>query len=122
MQVWPRYGGTAGLGQALPRQILADCFQLLHFHIGSQVPDIFTVKKAVQEARYYAKLYKMGFPIRWFDGGGLGATTTAAGQRVTVQKTTPCRSTPMTLCTTLPRSATAKACRTLKLSARVGGR
>lgn len=53
---------------------LTDCFQLLHFHIGSQVPDIFTVKKAVQEAsRYYAKLYKLGYPIRWFDvGGGLG--------------------------------------------------
>ena len=52
---------------------LSECFQLLHFHIGSQVPDIFTVKKAVQEAaRYYAKLYKLGYPIRWFDvGGGL---------------------------------------------------
>ena len=49
------------------------------YYIGSQVPDIFTVKKAVQEAsRYYAKLYKMGFPIRWFDvGGRLGSTTTA---------------------------------------------
>ncbi|MDP6892113.1 MAG: biosynthetic arginine decarboxylase [Verrucomicrobiota bacterium] len=52
---------------------LAECFRLLHFHIGSQVPDIFTVKKAVQEAsRYYAKLYKLGYPIQWFDvGGGL---------------------------------------------------
>ena len=26
-----------------------DCFRLLHFHIGSQVPDILTVRKAVQE-------------------------------------------------------------------------
>jgi len=53
---------------------LAHCFKLLHFHIGSQVPDILTVKKAVQEAaRYYAKLVKMGFPIQYFDvGGGLG--------------------------------------------------
>ena len=69
--------GTAellDLAKRLAKAELADCFQLLHFHIGSQVPDIFTVKKAVQEAsRYYAKLYKMGFPIRWFDvGGGLG--------------------------------------------------
>ena len=69
--------GTAELlylAKRLAKAELADCFQLLHFHIGSQVPDIFTVKKAVQEAsRYYAKLYKMGFPIRWFDvGGGLG--------------------------------------------------
>ena len=69
--------GTAellDLAKRLAKADLADCFQLLHFHIGSQVPDIFTVKKAVQEAsRYYAKLYKMGYPIRWFDvGGGLG--------------------------------------------------
>ena len=53
---------------------LAHCFKLLHFHIGSQVPDILTIKKAVQEAsRFYAKLYKMGFAIEFMDvGGGLG--------------------------------------------------
>jgi arginine decarboxylase len=53
---------------------LTHCFKLLHFHIGSQVPDILTVKKAVQEAsRFYAKLYKMGFKIELLDvGGGLG--------------------------------------------------
>jgi arginine decarboxylase len=50
------------------------CFKLLHFHIGSQVPDILTIKKAVQEAaRFYAKLVKMGFAIESLDvGGGLG--------------------------------------------------
>ena len=53
---------------------LTHCFKLLHFHIGSQVPDILTVKKAVQEStRLYAKLYKMGFSIEFMDvGGGLG--------------------------------------------------
>src|SRR2546421_3318814 len=53
---------------------LAHCFKLLHFHIGSQVPDILIVKRAVQEAaRFYAKLYKMGFQIESLDvGGGLG--------------------------------------------------
>src|SRR5688500_11875263 len=53
---------------------LAHCFKLLHFHIGSQIPDILTIKKAVQEAaRYYAKLHKMGFQIQFVDvGGGLG--------------------------------------------------
>ncbi len=53
---------------------LEHCFRLLHFHIGSQVPDILTVKKAVQEAtRFYAKLYKMGFHLEFLDvGGGLG--------------------------------------------------
>ncbi|MBN8247913.1 MAG: biosynthetic arginine decarboxylase [Verrucomicrobia bacterium] len=58
----------------LRKENLAGAFRLLHFHIGSQVPDILTVKKAVQEAaRFYAKLKKMGFPIEYVDvGGGLG--------------------------------------------------
>jgi arginine decarboxylase len=58
----------------LKSEQLAHCFKLLHFHIGSQVPDILTVKKAVQEAaRFYAKLHKMGFEIQYMDvGGGLG--------------------------------------------------
>jgi arginine decarboxylase len=48
-------------------------FKLLHFHIGSQVPDILIIKRAVREAaRYYAKLRKMGHPIEYLDvGGGL---------------------------------------------------
>ena len=58
----------------LKAENLTHCFKLLHFHIGSQVPDILIVKKAVQEAsRFYAKLYKMGFQIESIDvGGGLG--------------------------------------------------
>lgn len=53
---------------------LAHCLKLIHFHIGSQVTDILTIKRAVQEAaRYYAKLRKMGFPLQYLDvGGGLG--------------------------------------------------
>src|SRR6185437_4414166 len=60
--------------EMLKAEGLSHCFKLLHFHIGSQVPDILTVKKAVQEsARFYAKLYKMGFAIEFMDvGGGLG--------------------------------------------------
>jgi arginine decarboxylase len=60
--------------ELLKREGLAHCFKLMHFHIGSQVPDILTVKKAVQEAaRYYAKLCKMGFELEYVDvGGGLG--------------------------------------------------
>ena len=60
--------------ELLRAENLAHCFRLLHFHIGSQVPDILTIKKAVQEAaRFYAKLVKMGFAIRYLDvGGGLG--------------------------------------------------
>src|SRR5688572_30008147 len=53
---------------------LLHCFKLVHFHIGSQIPDILTIKKAVQEgARYYAKLCKMGCELQYVDvGGGLG--------------------------------------------------
>jgi arginine decarboxylase len=60
--------------EILKAEKLTHCFKLLHFHIGSQVPDILTVKKAVQEAsRFYAKLYKLGFAIQYIDvGGGLG--------------------------------------------------
>src|ERR1041385_8145329 len=36
--------------EMLKAENLAHCFKLLHFHIGSQVPDILIVKKAVQEA------------------------------------------------------------------------
>jgi arginine decarboxylase len=60
--------------EMLKAEGLSHCFKLMHFHIGSQVPDILTVKKAVQEAaRYYAKLRKMGFELEYVDvGGGLG--------------------------------------------------
>ena len=60
--------------EMLKAENLGHCLKLLHFHIGSQVPDILTVKKAVQEAaRFYAKLRKMNFNIEFLDvGGGLG--------------------------------------------------
>src|SRR5437762_1226144 len=53
---------------------LAHCFKLVHFHVGSQVPDISTIKRAVREAaRYYAKLCKLGHELGFLDvGGGLG--------------------------------------------------
>src|SRR5256714_11138732 len=60
--------------EMLQAENLSHCFKLLHFHIGSQVPDILIVKRAVQEAaRFYAKIYKMGFQVEFLDvGGGLG--------------------------------------------------
>jgi arginine decarboxylase len=53
---------------------LSHCFKLVHFHVGSQVPDISTIKRAVREAaRYYAKLAKLGHDLGYLDvGGGLG--------------------------------------------------
>jgi len=53
---------------------LGHCLKLVHFHVGSQVPDISTIKRAVREAaRYYAKLAKLGHELGYLDvGGGLG--------------------------------------------------
>jgi arginine decarboxylase len=53
---------------------LTHCLKLVHFHVGSQVPDISTIKRAVREAaRYYAKLVKLGHELGYLDvGGGLG--------------------------------------------------
>ena len=53
---------------------LQSCLRLVHFHIGSQVPNILTIKNAVVEAsRFYCQLAKMGFPMGYLDvGGGLG--------------------------------------------------
>lgn len=58
----------------LKRAGLKDAVQLVHFHIGSQVPSIITLKKAVVEAaRFYCELAKMGLPMKYLDcGGGLG--------------------------------------------------
>jgi arginine decarboxylase len=48
--------------------------KLFHFHVGSQLTDIRTIKAAVTEGtRIYADLRNMGLPIEYFDvGGGLG--------------------------------------------------
>lgn len=53
---------------------MLDSLRLLHFHIGSQVPQIRYIKQAMQEAaRFYAELRKLGAPIQYMDvGGGLG--------------------------------------------------
>ena len=52
----------------------AHCLKLIHFHVGSQVPDISIIKRAVREgARYYAKIAKLGHELGYLDvGGGLG--------------------------------------------------
>src|SRR5216117_2708354 len=53
---------------------MAGCLKLIHFHVGSQVPDISIIKRAVREAaRYYAKIAKLGHELGYLDvGGGLG--------------------------------------------------
>jgi arginine decarboxylase len=53
---------------------MQDCFKLLHFHLGSQIPNIRIVKGALNEAaRIYTELVKAGAGLQFLDvGGGLG--------------------------------------------------
>ncbi len=53
---------------------MEDCFQLLHFHLGSQITNIRQVKSALNEAsRVYADLVKRNAGLKYLDvGGGLG--------------------------------------------------
>jgi arginine decarboxylase len=102
---WESSGGDfAKFGLTTPEiiralQILREnkkehCLKLFHFHVGSQLTDIGTVKDAVKEgARIYAKLRKMGFDIEYFDiGGGLGVdydgsrTTSTSSMNYTLEE------------------------------------
>jgi arginine decarboxylase len=53
---------------------LLNCFELLHFHLGSQISAIRAVKNALREAgRFYVEVRRLGAPLKYFDaGGGLG--------------------------------------------------
>jgi arginine decarboxylase len=53
---------------------MLNTFELLHFHLGSQVSAIRAVKNALREAgRIYVELCKAGAPLKYLDvGGGLG--------------------------------------------------
>jgi arginine decarboxylase len=53
---------------------LADCLQLVHFHLGSQITNIRNIKGALTEvARVYVELHRVGAGVRYLDvGGGLG--------------------------------------------------
>ena len=58
---------------ALKRHAMLDCLQLLHYHLGSQIPNIRDIRSGVLEAgRYYADLQQEGAPLGFLDlGGGL---------------------------------------------------
>ncbi|WP_146599819.1 biosynthetic arginine decarboxylase [Novipirellula aureliae] len=53
---------------------MADCFKLLHFHVGSQITHIRQLKAAILEAaRIYVDLHRRGAGLEMLDvGGGLG--------------------------------------------------
>jgi len=52
---------------------MLDSLQLLHFHLGSQITNIRSVRGGLEEAsRIYVEMAKCGAPMRFFDvGGGL---------------------------------------------------
>ncbi len=58
---------------ALRRAERLDCLQLLHYHLGSQIPNIRDIRSAVRETvRFYAGLVREGAPMGYLDlGGGL---------------------------------------------------
>ncbi|HEY6477094.1 MAG TPA: biosynthetic arginine decarboxylase [Polyangia bacterium] len=53
---------------------LLSCFELVHFHLGSQISAIRAVKNALREAgRFFVEICRLGAPLKYFDaGGGLG--------------------------------------------------
>lgn len=57
---------------------MLDCLQLQHAHLGSQIPDIIDVRRAVSEAcRYFVEMKREGVGLTHLDlGGGLGVDYT----------------------------------------------
>ncbi len=58
----------------LKQRGLEDCLQLVHFHLGSQITNIRSIKNALTEAgRVYVELRRVGAGVKYIDvGGGLG--------------------------------------------------
>ena len=82
---WQNTGGERakfGLGAVQALEVLdclrthklLDCVQLMHIHMGSQIPDIRDIQQGMTEASYYyAELRNRGAALKVLDvGGGLG--------------------------------------------------
>ncbi|NIJ82742.1 arginine decarboxylase [Xanthomonas cannabis] len=82
---WQNSGGDKAKFGLSPRQVLdlwktlrdteyADCLQLLHFHMGSQISNVRDIANGMREAtRYFVELSRLGAKISHVDvGGGLG--------------------------------------------------
>ncbi len=81
---WSESGGERSVFGLTPSQVIdvvdrlreanmLDCMELLHYHLGSQVPNIREIRDAVKEAsRFYVGLVREGARMGIFDiGGGL---------------------------------------------------
>ena len=73
-----KFGLTAAqvlqLVNRLKKEGALDWLQLLHSHIGSQIPNLRDIRTGITEAaRYYSELRRLGAPLQIVDvGGGLG--------------------------------------------------
>ena len=104
---------------------MQDCFKLLHFHLGSQIPNIRIVKGALNEAaRVYIELVKAGagprVPRRRRRPGR--RLRRLADQLRVERELHARRSTPTTSSTTSRRCATTPACRTRRSCRRAAAR
>ncbi len=77
-----------GIVDKLRERDMLDCLKLLHYHLGSQVPNIRDIRSAVREAaRVYSELANEGAAMGYIDlGGGLavdydGSNTNFANSR-----------------------------------------
>ena len=81
---WSESGGDRSVFGLTSTQLIAavdrlreagrlDCLEMLHYHLGSQVPNIREIRDTIKEAsRFYVGLVKEGAPMGIFDiGGGL---------------------------------------------------
>ena len=92
---WQNSGGDKAKFGLNPRQLLdlwkklrdagmADCLQLLHFHMGSQISNVRDISNGMREAvRYFVELTKLGATISHVDvGGGLGVDYEGTRSRI----------------------------------------
>src|SRR6202035_449181 len=58
----------------LKQRGMADCLQLVHFHMGSQITNIRNIKNALTESpAFYTELHRVAASVKYLDvGGGLG--------------------------------------------------
>ena len=73
LRIWPQRRADFKHHSKLKALGKLDCLELLHFHLGSQIPNIRNIRTAIEEvARLYAGLLKMGARMGHLDiGGGL---------------------------------------------------
>lgn len=67
--------------KTLKNEEMLDSLELLHFHIGSQVPSIQSIKSSLKEgARFFAEFFSLGASPKYIDvGGGLGVNYDGSG-------------------------------------------